>query len=89
MLYFEKAINKSNYVLSSSSYFLQKLPKLPNANVLARYVFNNMRCRCGSDRDHSLQTNAEVLLLVKLQFLQSDSRLPDELVVSELILVAH
>lgn len=44
---------------------------------------------CGSDRDHSLQTNAEVLLLVKLQFLQSDSRLPDELVVSELVLVAH
>ena len=40
-------------------------------------------------RDHSLQTNAEVLLLVKLQFLQSDSRLPDELVVSELVLVAH
>lgn len=40
-------------------------------------------------RDHSLQTDAEVLLLVKLQFLQRDSRLPDELVVSELVLVAH
>lgn len=40
-------------------------------------------------RDDSLQTHTEVLLLVELQFLQSDPRLPDELVVSEFVLVAH
>lgn len=40
-------------------------------------------------RDHSLQTNTEVLFLVKLQLLQGNPSLSDEFIVAKLVFVAH
>lgn len=39
--------------------------------------------------DHSLQTNTEVLLLIKFQFLEGHSCLSYEFIVSKLVLVTH
>lgn len=42
-----------------------------------------------SYRDHSLQTNTEVLFLVKLQLLQGNPSLSYEFIVAKLVFVAH
>lgn len=57
---------------------------------MSRREKNKCRATVGwSHRDHSLQANVEVLFLAKLELLQCHSCLPNELVVTKLVLVTN